>query len=114
MHFSKKQKFIYFQKNEIIFQSKASTVGKGRLFSLLANFDISPTKADIFRETHVHFSGKHLMKYLCFQKTLIIFQIKASPEKRKTVLTTNYTLKYHKKRFILAEKDMCISHKRIS
>ena len=89
-----------------IFQSKASTVGKGRLVSLLANFHISPTKADIFSETHVHFSGKHIMKYLRFQKNVIIFQSKASPEKSKTVLTSNYTLTYHKQRLIFAEKDM--------
>ena len=81
MRFSQEQKFIHFQKNVIIFQSIASTVGKGRLFSLLANFHISPTKADIFRETHVHFSGKHLMNYLRFQMNVIIFQEKASPEK---------------------------------
>ena len=102
VRFSQKQKIIHFQKNMIIFQSKASTIGKGRLYSLLANFDISPTKADIFSETHVHFSGKHLG----FKKNVIIFQSKASSEKRKTVLTSNYTLTYHKQRLIFAEKDM--------
>ena len=76
---------IHFQKNEIIFQSKASTE-KWKTVLILTILEISQTMASNFRETHVHFSQKHFMKYLCFQKTVIFFQSKASTEKRNTVL----------------------------
>ena len=44
---------------------------------------------------------------------MFIFQCKDSTEKTKTVLTSNYTLTYHK-RLIFAEKDMSVSQKSIS
>ena len=55
---------------------------KRRLFSLLTNFDISQTMAYHFTETHVHFSLKHFLKFLSFEKNVIIFQYKASTEQR--------------------------------
>ena len=69
---------------------------KGRVFSLLTNFDISYTTAYFCREKHVHFSLEHFMKFLCFQKNTIIFQSKASTEKRNSVLCFGKSLTYHK------------------
>ena len=57
------------------------------------------------------FLTKSFHEIFTLSKSVFIFKSKASPEKRKTVLTSNYTLTYQKQRRIFAEKDMCVSHK---
>ena len=79
---------IHFQKNEIIFQSKASTE-KMNTVLILTILDISQTIASKIRVTHVRFSQKYFMKLLSFQKNEFFFLSKSSTEKRKTVLTSS-------------------------
>ena len=68
----------------------------------------------LFIKTHVPYSQKHFIKFLPFQKNVIIFLCRASIEKRKTVLTSNNMLKYQNQILLYSDTDMCISHKSIS
>ena len=67
-----------------------------------------------FRVTHVRFSQKDFMKFLSFQKNVIIFHCKASREKMSTALTLKRTLTYSKLGLFISEESMCVSHKSLS
>ena len=60
------------------------------------------------------FLTKSFHEIFRLSKNVIIFQSKATTEKRKTILTSNYPLTYYKQQLIFAEKDTCVSHKSIS
>ena len=57
--------------------------------NLEKTFDISQTRNSHLRGNHVRFTQKHIMKFLPFQKNVIILQSKASREKMNTALTLN-------------------------
>ena len=88
--------------------------GKGTLFSLLTIIWHILNKVFTFLSNTCVLRTKSFFKFLPFQKNVIIFKCKASTDKRKTVLTSNYSLTYPKQLLLISEKEMSVSLKSVS
>ena len=86
-------KFLPYQNNVIILQSKVSRDNE-HCSNCEQNFIIFQTRASHFRVAHVCFSQKYLMKFLPFQMNVIIFQYNASTQKMNTAVTSNNSVTY--------------------
>ena len=79
------------------YHSKESFQRENEHFSNFKHyFDKSQTTPSHFRVTLVHFSQKNFMKFSTFQKNMIIYQHKASTEKKNAALPTKSTVTYPK------------------
>ena len=52
----------------------------------------------------MHFSQKHIMKFLVIKRTWLSFKLISSTEKRNMVFTSNYTLQYPTQQLIFQRK----------